>query len=304
MKHRVSPHLVLAVLATAVSAPYTSAITDVEAATGRALAKQFADTVVSVEVVATVKVTVADHAQPPRENKIEANGTVLSSTGLTVTVLSAIDPHGAMEAMISARGMGGQKIEIGETEFKDVKLRLADNTEIPAVIVLKDPDLNLVFVAPLPGAKGPPRTFPFVSLDKAATGEVLANYYLVQRAGKSMQRVPLVRQTTIVGIVEKPRRMFLLSELAPGVPIFDPAGLVLGISTPYLENGRPVRDIVLTASDVAELATQAAAVKPEEKQESAGAVDNPAPPADQPPGKPADAPAKQDDAPAKSPPKT
>jgi hypothetical protein len=196
-----------------------------------------------------------------------------------------------MEAMISARGSGGPKIEIGETEFKDVKLRLANNTEIPAVIVLKDPDLNLVFVAPLPAVTGPQRTFSFVSLDKAATGEVLANYYLVQRAGKSMQRVPIVRPTTIVGIVERPRKMFLLSELAPGIPVFDPAGLVLGISTPYLENGRPVADVVLTASDVAELAAQAALVKPEEKQESPDLGDKSLPPADNASAKPATPPA-------------
>jgi len=291
MKHRIVIPLVLALLAAAALAPKAAAITDAEATTGRSLAKRFADSIISVEVVATIKVSVGDHAQPPRENKAEANGTVLSASGLTVTVLSAIDPHGAIEAMISSRGAGGPKIEIGDTEFKDVKLRLADNTEIPAVIVLKDPDLNLVFVAPLPAATGPQRTFPFVSLDKAAKGEVLGNYYLVQRAGKSMQRVPIVHPTTIVGIVERPRMLFLMSDLAPGIPVFDPAGLVLGISTPYLENGRPIRDVVLTASDVAELAAQAALVKPEEKQESPGPADKAAPAADTAPEKPAVTPA-------------
>ena len=285
MKSRIACIPTLAFLAAVAAVPRASAVTDAEAATGRSLSKQYADSIVAVEVVATIKVTVGDHAQPPRENKVEENGTVISSTGLTVTVLSAIDPHGAMEAYINARGMGAQKVEIGETEFKDVKLRLANNTEVPAVIVLKDPDLNLVFIAPLPDATTPPRTFPFVSLDKAATGEVLANYFIVNRAPKSLQRVPLVRPTTIIGIVERPRRMFLMSEQAPGVPVFDPAGLVLGISTPYLENGRPGREIVLTASDVAELAVQAAAIKPEDKEEkpdSPDAGDKPAAPADQP----------------------
>ena len=61
---------------------------DAEAATGRALVKQYADSIIEVEVVATLKVTVGDHAQPPRENKIQVNGTVLAPGGLTVTVLS------------------------------------------------------------------------------------------------------------------------------------------------------------------------------------------------------------------------
>jgi hypothetical protein len=279
--------LIALVLATAALAPRAAAISDAEAATGRTLMKQYADTIVSVEVVATLKITVADHAQPPRETKIEENGTVISASGLTVTTLSAIDPKGQMEAMVAARG-GGPKVEIGETEYKDVKLRLANNTEIPAVIVLKDPDLNLVFLAPLPDATTPLKPFPFVSLDKASTGEILSTFFLVQRAGKSFQRVPMVRPTSIVGIVEKPRKFFLMSELSPGTPVFDAAGAVLGIATPYLENGRPIRDIVLTASDVAELATQAAAIKPEDKQPAPDSGTQPAAtPPDEAPAKPA-----------------
>jgi hypothetical protein len=272
MNSRILSVSALALLALGASIPRAVALTDAEIATGRSLVKQYEDAIVSVEVVATIKVTVGDHAQPPRENKVEENGTFISSTGLVVTTLSAIDPHGAMEAAISARGPSPQKIEIGETEFKDVKLRLANNTEIPAVIVLKDPDLNLVFVAPLADAKTPARTFPFVALDKSATGEVLGNFFFVTRAPKALQRVPIVRTTNVIGIVEKPRRMYLMADQAPGVPIFDQAGLVLGLSTPYLENGRPGNLIVLTSSDVAELATQAAAIKPEDevkKQEAA-----------------------------------
>jgi hypothetical protein len=298
MNHRIAPSLVATFLAIAAASPRAAAVTDAEAATGRALVKQYADSIIEVEVVATIKVTVGDRAQPPRENKVQENGTVLSSSGLTVAVLSGIDPKGAMEAMFAARPMG-QKIEVGETEFKDVKLRLANNTEIPAVIVLKDPDLNLVFIAPLPDAANAKRVFPYVSLDKAATGAVLGNYFVVNRAGKTFQRVPLVRPTMIIGVVEHPRKMYLLSDLAPGVPVFDPDGLPLGIATPYLENGRPVRDIILTASDVAELAAQAAAIKPEDVPQNTGdAGDKPEAPADKAPDKVA-SPAASAPAPAK-----
>ena len=255
------------------------AITEADAANGRALAKRYADTVVSVELVATIKMTVGDRALPPRENRMDVNGTVIAPSGLTVTVLSLVDPHGAMEAMRAAQGAGGQKIEIGETEFKDVKLRLANNTEVPSVIVLKDPDLNLIFVAPLLDAAAKPRTFPCISLDKAAAEEVLGHYYYVTRAHKSLQRVPIVRETTVVGIVEKPRRMFLMSDQALGVPIIDPAGLVLGISTQYLENGRPTNLVVLSAADIAELGEQAAAIKPEEKEEKPDTAEKPPAPA-------------------------
>ena len=274
--------LVLATLGLTVPAARLVAMTEADAATGRALAKRYADSVVSVDLVATTKMTVGDRALPPRENRIDVNGTVISPTGLTVTVLSLVDPRGMMEAMRAAQGMGGQRIEVGETEFKDVKLRLANNTEVPSVIVLKDPDLNLIFIAPLVDATAKPRTFPCVALDKSAAAEVLGNYYFGTRAHKSLQRVPIVRDTTVVGIVEKPRRMFLMSDQALGIPVFDPSGLVLGIATQYLENGRPTNLVVLSASDIAELAAQAAAVKPEEKEEKPEAAEKPAAPASPP----------------------
>ncbi len=268
---------VLAALLSSVPAPRILA-SEPDATNGRALVKQYADSIVSVEVVATIRLTVGEHALPPRENKVEENGTVLSATGLTVTVLSGIDPHDTMEAMFR-QGAGGQKIEIGETEFKDVKLRLANNTEVPAVIVLKDPDLNLVFIAPLGDAAAPPRKFPFVSLDKSADGEGLCDYFFISRAPKSLQRVPIVRKITIAGIVEKPRQMFIMSDQALGVPVFDPAGLILGISTQYLENGRLGPHVVLTASDISDLATQAAAIKPEDMEPKEASP----PPSEQPP---------------------
>jgi hypothetical protein len=270
-------------------------MTDAEAASGRALVKKYADSIVSVELVVTVKVTVGDRAMPPRENKVEVNGTVISQSGLTVSALSIIDPRGSMEAMRASQGTGGQKVEIGETEFKDVKLRLANGTEVPSVIVLKDPDLNLIFIAPLPSGSNPPRTFQRVPLENEATAKLLGDYFFVTRALKNLQRVPIVHPTTVTGIVEKPRRMFLVSDQAVGVPVFDPAGLVLGISTQYLDNGRPVALVVLTAADVADLAKQAAAVKPEEKVEKADAPGDAAAK----PDKPADTPTPTGKPPAK-----
>jgi hypothetical protein len=266
MKPFPSTVLFLATFVLALPAARLLAITDSEATSGRALVQRYADSIVTVEVVVTVRMSIGDHAMPPRENKVEVNGTVLTPSGLTVAVLSMIDPKGSLEAMRASRG-SDQKIEIGETEFKEVKLRRANNTEVPAVIVLKDPDLNLIFIAPLPDAAAPARTFLFVSLDKSAAAEVLGNYFFVSRVSKTLQRIPIVRQTTVMGIVEKPRRMFLVTDQALGVPVFDAAGLVLGISTQYLENDRPSGPVVLSAADVAELAGQAAAIKPEEMEE-------------------------------------
>jgi hypothetical protein len=254
-------------LALALLVPRASALSPLEAEKGRGLVKQYADAIVSIELVVTLRISINDKAMPPQESKVDVNGTVLSPSGLTVTALSSVDPRGAMEAMRASRLNDGRKIEFGETEFKDVKLRLANGTEIPSAVVLKDPDLNFLFIAPLPNDNGPKRTFPFVALDREAEGALLNEYFFVTRAAKNLQRVPIVHATYVAGIVEKPRRMYLLGEPVIGVPLFDSSGAVLGLATQYLENGRPVAPVVITPSDVAELAKQAAAIKPEEKTE-------------------------------------
>jgi S1-C subfamily serine protease len=237
------------------------AVTDAEATAGRALVKRFADTVVSVEMVISVKVTMGDRAMPPQENKVEVNGTVLSPSGLTVTALSAIDPRSQLEAM---RERSRQKMELGETEYKEVKLRLANGTEVPAVVVLKDADLDLAFIAPLVDAAVPATVFPFVKLEDAVSSELLGSFYSIARASKNLQRTPVVKLSTVAGIVEKPRRLYLLTDQAIGAPIFDAAGHVLGVTVQHLANGRPSGAVVLPAADIAEVAKQAAAIKPEQ----------------------------------------
>ena len=232
------------------------ALPDSEAKVGRDLVKRCADSIVGVEMVVTLKMTLGDRAMPPRENKIDINGTVLNSAGLTVTSLAAIDPRTQLEAMRGMMAAGG-RLEISDTDYKEVKLRLADGTEVPARVVLKDGDLDLAFIAPDPAAGK--RDFTSVKLDDAAEGVVLNNYFIVSRAPKALQRVPLVRPSLVAGIVEKPRRMYLLTDQQLGCPVFDQQGRVLGVSVQNLSGGRSSGLVVLPAADVAEIAKQAAA---------------------------------------------
>lgn len=117
-----------------------------------------------------------------------------------------------------AAGMGSRGAELVGADFKEVKLRLADGQELPARFVLKDADLDLAFMAPEEPSAG--RKFPVV-LGEAVKGELLGTFYYVARASKALQRVPLVRSSEVMGVVEKPRRLYLLSEQAAGSPMFD-----------------------------------------------------------------------------------
>ncbi len=234
-----------------------SSASDSDAVAGRALVKRYADAVISVELVVTIKMKAGDREQPPREQRIEVNGTVLTAGGLTVTSLAAVDPQVAFDAARSAQQ--NMRVELVGVDFKEVKLRLADGKEVPARFVLKDADLDLAFMAPETAEPG--REYPHVKLAEAAEGAVLNRYFLVLRASKNLQRVPLVRATTILGIVEKPRRLFLLSDQALAIPVFDPLGQVLGVTLQHFANGQPSGIVVLPSADIAEMAKQAAAAQ-------------------------------------------
>jgi S1-C subfamily serine protease len=232
------------------------AASDSEAAAGRELVKRYADAVVGVELVVSLKVKQGEREGQPQERRVEANGTVISANGLTVTSLARVDPQVEFEALKAT--MGSRAPELVGVDFKEVKLRLADGKEVPARFVLKDADLDLAFMAP-DTEQGPAPTFAsFVKLDDAADGQLLNRYYFVSRAPKALQRVPLVRATDVMGIVEKPRRFYLLTDQALGAPIFDPKGKVLGITVQNFSGGRNNGIVVLPAADIAEMAKQAA----------------------------------------------
>ena len=57
------------------------------------LVRRYADAIVGVELVVTVKVKMGDREMPPREQRIEVNGTVVTPEGLTVTSLAGVDPQ-------------------------------------------------------------------------------------------------------------------------------------------------------------------------------------------------------------------
>ena len=154
--------------------------------------------------------------------------------------------------------------EIVGSEFKEVKLRLADGKEVPARFVLKDADLDLAFMAPESSADTAGREFPYVKLEEIAEGNLLGDYFYVGRAAKIQQRVPLVRTTEIIGIVERPRRLYLMTEqLAQwmGTPVFNAEGRVLGITLQHFANGQRSGLVVLPADDIAEMAKQASAAQ-------------------------------------------
>jgi S1-C subfamily serine protease len=173
---------------------------------------------------------------------------------------------------------GGRAPELVGVEFKEVKLRLADGKEVPARFVLKDADLDLAFMAPDVAGDAPKPEFPlYVKLDDSTEGTVMGTYFGIDRAPKVLQRVPLVRTSSIIGVVEKPRKFYLMTAYALGTPTFDHDGHALGVTLQNFASGRRTGFVVLPAADIAEIAKQAAAIqlRPKPPEPAAPAADAP-----------------------------
>ena len=253
--------MVLAILATVLPRP-ACAVSEGEAATGRLIAQQYADAIVAVRGTALMRITVGERLLPAKEQKIDINATVITSTGLVVTSLNGIDLRGAFEIMRSQFNAGGQPVELSKTEFRSLRIRLVDGTEIPAKIAWKDQQRDLVFLAPVDDAFANRHPFTFVNLKGGQeAASILGNYYQISRADDIIQRVLLVRPCTVNAIIERPQRLLLVSTDsyadALGCPIFDPTGRVLGICVHFVVDGLPKGTVVLPASDVAAIATNA-----------------------------------------------
>jgi hypothetical protein len=218
---------------------------------------QKVDAVIGIEMVVTVKVKVGDRERPAQERRVEVNGTVVTPDGLTVASLAQVDPAAEVEAAQLAQP--GRQIELLGADFKEVKLRRANGTEVPARFVLKDADLDLAFIAPeeADGAE----TFAHVDLGAHTDAAVLDKFYSVTRASKALQRVPIIMETAVTGIVEKPRRIYLVRDVSLGSPVFDGTGRLLGLALQHFAGGRRVGIVVLPAEDIAEVAKQAAAAQ-------------------------------------------
>ncbi|MGA2445791.1 MAG: serine protease [Opitutaceae bacterium] len=237
------------------------ALPDAEAAAGRVIVRRYADAIVVVKATVTLKVNVGDRVMPPNENKIDVNGTMITPAGLTVTSLSAIDPRTIFETMRSQTSASVMAVELEQSDVKGLRLLLTDGKEVPAKVVWKDAARDLALLAPEGAASAGGRTFTFVNLNEAPEAAVvLGNYYHLSRLGDTMQRTPIMRPSTVNGIIERPRRLLLIStdsfNDAVGCPVFDPQGRVLGICLHYMVNGLPKGTVVVPAADVAEVVSQ------------------------------------------------
>lgn len=246
-------------------------------ARARRLLEEHRDAVVTVKLVLSTRMIMMGREMNKRESKNEVTGTVIDPSGLTVTSNWAMDPMSA--AMEAGAAMAGGEVQFKtETDVVDAKIVLADGTELPARVVLKDKDLDLAFVKP---KEEPEEPLPHVSFSKAAVEpEILDDVILIGRLGRAVKRVNSLAVTQIAAIVKRPRK-FYVCDIASGFthigcPVFTADGETLGVlvmrQTPGGASGAVMmlggmQPVVLTSEDLLDVAAQAAAAWPEAEEE-------------------------------------
>ena len=247
--------------------------------TARSVAEQSKGALVTVRVVMGIKFSIRGQSRD-QERKIEANGTVIDGSGLTVASAAALDPTIVMRATTRA--------DI-KSEFKETTLILDDGTEVDAEVILKDSDLDMIFIKPRE-AEDP---FKAVALDAGAQEpQILDQVFAVGRLGKIGNRAIRLHLGRVEAKVKGPRPFYVCdaslstnlgcivydSQGAPlGILVTkqNPAGMAFGGSR--LSGNQLILPILRTIEDLAEMAGQAREAQTKAQTEPAA----PEPPSDQ-----------------------
>ncbi len=247
--------------------PLTTTAGDSAAAMARSVVDKHKESVVWVSAVAKMSFGSGDSTPlpmniPDREQKFEANGTVLEPTGLTVTALSSLDPTREITGREINTSSGRITIEASAV-LKEVKIILSDGTEVPADVVMKDADLDLAFLRPKPDAKETKQaSFKPLDLKSNSTAALSDEVVTLSRSDEVLNRQPSVHRGQIVCVTEKPRTFYRVSGAMTGCPTFALDGKVLGIAVNRFMKDKNTVTVVLPASDVLEIAEQARNAKP------------------------------------------
>ncbi len=221
------------------------------AAEGRDVFDKYWETVVTVRAVVGMSIGGSE-----RESEQEANATLLTNDGLAVLALSAIDP------MQMGRRL---RSDMNDLSSRVVSLRviLADGTEERAEVVLRDEDLDLVFIRLVDPPDTPLR---HVVFDKVGSPEMLDEVVCILQYGRVARRAHAAFIERIEMIVERPRRFYAIGDHRARdmvcSPVFTLAGEFVGIGVMRLITGAsdPGFDdmmvIIVPAAQIEELLEQ------------------------------------------------
>jgi hypothetical protein len=216
-----------------------------------------------VSISAVLRIDAPGAPRGPQERAINVSGTVVGPNGLTVVSATTLSP---LSGMTEALEMSGVR---PTTSVSQIKIRLANGTEVSARQVLTDEELDLTFLAPESDA-GRPATMPRpVIFARGVEAKLFETLIALAGTGELFDWRPVVGPAQVNGIVDAPRRMYLISRSfsnAPGTPVFLADGRPLGLTVVRREaasaragRGPQIQQaiVLLPADDLAELVERA-----------------------------------------------
>lgn len=190
------------------------------------------------------------------ENEQESNATLISPDGLAVLALTGVDPA----QMISGLRMGGEDIS---SRIISMRMILADGSEKPAEVILRDKDLDLALVRL---TEKPEEALPYVDLAEAGEPKILDNVVCLMQYGRVARRSHAAFIDRVELIVTKPRLFYALgdhrSRQAVCSPVFTLQNEIVGVGVMRLLAGDGDRTsddmmvIIIPAAQIQELVAQ------------------------------------------------
>lgn len=231
-------------------------------AKARQIFKMRQDSILWIEASVKLQVSAEGFPSQTREDKVMAIGTVIDESGLMVGSLGDLDPAVQLDGREQRNPQTGQTMKLSATsEFAEVKVRMPDKTEVPAKIVMKDPDWDLVFVqVDTSSEEFADQKLSPVDLAADSKAEELDRLVVISRLNKNMKYIPAVSLGRIAAITRRPRTLYLTQGGQLGTPAFLLNGQAMGVYVVWrnkAENSQ-VR-VILPARDVLDIAKQARA---------------------------------------------
>ena len=232
--------------------------------TARRLFQAHADSVITVRATVALTMSAGDSPSQSRDQTVEEFGTVITADGLVVVAASAIDPATAADGRTV--NMRGNQVKLSVTsEVKEARFIMPDGSEIPAVVVYKDRDLNLAYLRPEAGAEEA-KDAKFVPIVLSATQKlgVMDEVVVLSRLDKAMGRTACVECDYVRAVLETPRAYYSIHISTAGLPVFGNSGHFAGIITTRFgsagdNGGISMSPVVLPASEVVKSIEQAKA---------------------------------------------
>lgn len=239
-------------------------------AAAREVVKKWQEAVVNVRVVLKTRMSMGGREMQSADDSVDAVGTVIDPSGLTVMSLGSLNP-GAMMNKIVGASMGGSenKVDIS-SEPTELKIRLPDGREMAAKIVLRDEDLDLAFIRP---TSKPATPLVAINLAESAKPVLLEQMVVLSRLGRVGGWAASATLADVGAVIERPRTFYVLAgaPASMGTPAFSTAGRPVGLLTlRQVDPGRSsmfsmmggaeamgLLPVILPAADVLEIAKQA-----------------------------------------------